>query len=186
MELILAAAFLVAVALLVKTHVDLKRNRDDKQSLRDEIEKEKALHYEKILELQVDIEQLKKGTKELQSELFNAQDELGAEREKNRTLLSQKKSSETRLGQISEHLIPFLDKCRHDPKNMHFLGNPIDYLVFDFDQGEITFLEIKSGNSKPSKRQKVVKNIIKTGRIKYEEMRINEKGVRSKIAENLP
>jgi predicted Holliday junction resolvase-like endonuclease len=108
------------------------------------------------------------------------EEELGQEREKNRTLLSQKKSSETRLGQISEHLVPFLENCRHDPKSMHFLGNPVDYVVFDFDGGAITFVEVKSGNSKPSKRQKVIKNIIKTGRIFYDEIRINERGVKNK------
>lgn len=119
--------------------------------------------------------------KDLQKQLLVAQEELGQEREKNRTLLSQKKSSETRLGQISEHLVPFLENCRHDPKNMHFMGNPIDYVVFDFDQGAITFLEVKSGNSKPTKRQKVVKNIIKTGRVFYEEIRINEKGIKNRV-----
>lgn len=122
---------------------------------------------------------------ELQSEVINLQSGLGDERELNRTLLSQKKSSETRLGQISEHLVPFLENCRHDPKQMHFLGNPIDYLVFNFDEGTITFLEVKSGNSKPSKRQKTIKNIIKTGRVFYEELRINQKGVKNKIVNNL-
>lgn len=119
--------------------------------------------------------------KEMQADLVNTQDELGNEREKNRALLSQKKSSETRLGQISEHLVPLLENCRHDPKTMHFLGNPIDYVIFDFDDGKITFLEVKSGNSKPSKRQKIIKNIIRTGRIYYEELRINERGVKNKL-----
>jgi len=113
-------------------------------------------------------------------DLRNLEEELGQEREKNRSLLSQKKSSETRLGQISEHLVPFLENCHYDPKSMHFLGNPIDYIVFDFDGGAITFVEVKSGNSKPSKRQKVIRNIIKTGRIFYDEIRINEKGVKNK------
>lgn len=129
----------------------------------------------------VNKEKLQDELKELQMNLLKAQEELGQEREKNRTLLSQKKSSETRLGQISEHLVPFLENCRHDPKAMHFLGNPIDYVVFDFDQGTITFLEVKSGNSKPTKRQKVVKNIIKTGRVFYEEIRINEKGMKNRV-----
>jgi predicted Holliday junction resolvase-like endonuclease len=123
--------------------------------------------------------------KEIYSELVNTQDELGGEREKNRALLSQKKSSETRLGQISEHLVPFLDKCPYNPKDLHFLGNPIDYVIFDFDQGAITFLEIKSGNSKPSKRQKLVRNIVRSGRVFYDEIRINEKGVKLKQVKNL-
>lgn len=134
-----------------------------------------------VMELRVENEQLKKSTKEMQEEILNIQEEVGEEREKNKEILSQKNSSETRLGQISEHLVPFLENCQHEPKNMHFLGNPIDYIVFDFDEGAITFLEVKSGNSKPSRRQKTVKHIIRSGRIFYEEIRINEKGIKSKI-----
>lgn len=106
------------------------------------------------------------------------------ERDKYKKLLSQKKSSETRLGQISENLIPFLDGCPYDPKTMHFLGNPLDYLVFDLDEGKIVFLEIKSGNSRASKKQKTIKQLIQQGHVYYEEMRINEKGVKSKKAKN--
>ncbi len=137
--------------------------------------------HDTIVSTRVSNEQLKGELAEMQRNLLSTQEDLGQEREKNRTLLSQKKSSETRLGQISEHLVPFLENCQHDPKNMHFLGNPIDYVVFDFDQGAITFLEVKSGNSKPTKRQKTVKNIIKTGRVFYEEIRINEKGIRNRV-----
>lgn len=126
-----------------------------------------------------------KALKDLQKSLLDAQNELGDEREKGRTLLSQKKSSETRLGQISENLVPFLTGCRHDPKNMMFLGNPLDYLVFNLDEGEIIFLEVKSGNSKPSKRQKTIKNLIQSGRVYYEELRVNEKGVKTKSFKNV-
>ena len=114
---------------------------------------------------------------ELSSELIN-------EKQKNQETISQKKSSETRLGQVTEHLVPFLENCRHDPKNMHFLGQPIDYIVVDFDQGEITFLEVKTGNAKESHRQKTIKNIIKSGKVFYETMRINAKGVTTKKQEN--
>jgi predicted Holliday junction resolvase-like endonuclease len=139
----------------------------------------------KNLELAIKESRNMEQLRELSTDVVNLQDELGGEREKNRTLLSQKKSSETRLGQISENLVPFLENCKHDPRNMHFLGQPLDYVVFNFDEGEIVFLEIKSGNSKPSKRQKILKNIIKSGRVYYEEMRINEKGVKTKTSENL-
>ena len=122
--------------------------------------------------------------KDAQKTLIDIQDDLGNERDKNRTLLSQKKSSETRLGQITEHIVPFLENCPYDPKSLTFLGNPIDFLCFDFDIGEIVFLEVKSGNSKASKRQKIIKNIIKTGRVRYAEIRVNEKGVKHRVFEN--
>lgn len=123
--------------------------------------------------------------RELEKQNEEASIALSEEQEKNRAILSQKKYSETRLGQITEHLVPFLENCSHEPKNMHFLGNPIDYVIFDFDQGSITFLEVKSGNSKPSRRQKTVKHIIKQGRVYYEEIRVNEKGIKAKTAQNV-
>lgn len=107
------------------------------------------------------------------------------EKDKYSKLLSQKKSSETRLGQISENLVPFLSGCPYNPKDMHFLGNPLDYIVFDLDEGKLIFLEVKSGNSRPSKRQKMIKNLIQTGRVYYEELRINEKGVKIKESKNV-
>lgn len=105
---------------------------------------------------------------------------------KNQEIVSQKKSSETRLGQITEHLVPFLENFRHDPKNCHFLGQPIDLIAFDFDQGEITFIEVKTGNAQESKRQKMIKNIIKAGKVYYESVRVNPKGVTIKKQENNP
>lgn len=130
-----------------------------------------------IVNIKVNNENLSSQNKELMQDVLELEDTLGEEREKNRNLLSQKKSSETRLGQISEHIVPFLEKCPYNPKDMHFMGNPIDYLVFDLDDGKIVFSEVKSGNSKASKRQKTIKNIIKSGRVFYEEIRINTKGV---------
>ena len=48
-------------------------------------------------------------------------------------LLSQKKSSEVRTGQIVEQLAPFLDNFKYDPKKLHFMGMPIDYIYFGDD-----------------------------------------------------
>lgn len=125
-------------------------------------------------------QRLEEQNKALQEQLLEIEDILGAEREKNRSLLSQKKSSETRLGQISENLVPFLAGCPYEPRHMSYLGAPIDFLVFNLDEGSITFLEVKSGNSKISKRQKTIKNIIQSGRVFYADIRINEKGVKHK------
>lgn len=133
-----------------------------------------------IVSTKVENEQLTESNRELTEQLKELQDNLGSEKEKNKELLSQKKSSETRLGQIGEHLVPFLDGCPYDPKDLMFLGQPVDFICFDFDQAEITLIEAKTGNSKPSKRQKIIKNIIKSGKINYAELRIDEKGITHK------
>jgi predicted Holliday junction resolvase-like endonuclease len=85
-------------------------------------------------------------------------------------MLSQKKSSEVRLGQISEQLAPFLKDFKYDPKKAHFLGNPIDYVIFD--ENEIVFLEVKSGESRMSKKQKDIKNMIAAGKVRFDSMQI--------------
>jgi len=87
------------------------------------------------------------------------------------TLLSQKKSSEVRLGQISENLAPFLKDFKYNPKETHFIGMPIDYIIFEEDK--IVFLEVKSGKSQLSTKQKNIKNLIKDGKVEWDEMRIN-------------
>ena len=91
-------------------------------------------------------------------------------RKKYKKLYSQKKQSEVRLGQIVEQIAPFLDKFSHDPKQAQFLGNPIDYVVFEEDR--VVFVEIKSGNSRLSKKQRLIKSNIEEGKVEFEEIRI--------------
>ena len=85
-------------------------------------------------------------------------------------LLSQKKSSEVRLGQISEQLAPFLDHFPYNPKKVQFLGNPIDYIYFG--ENEIAIIEVKSGNARLSKKQRQIKKLVLGGKVKWKEIRI--------------
>ncbi len=117
-------------------------------------------------------------------EAQEAQENYERELENNKTILSQKKSSETRMGQMTENIVPFLEAFPYDPKNAHFLGQPIDFVVFDYDDGKIVFVEVKTGNAKESPRQKLIKNIIKTGRVYYEHIRVSPKGVKVKETKN--
>lgn len=96
---------------------------------------------------------------------------LRSERIRYETLLSQKKSSEVRLGQISEQLAPFLKEFKYDPKKSHFIGQPIDYIIFE--DNRIVFLEVKSGKSKLTKSQKDIKENIEKGNVVFETMRID-------------
>jgi len=90
----------------------------------------------------------------------------------NTKLLSQKKSSETRLGQIGEHFAPLLDVFPYDPKDARFLGSPIDFVVFDFEGDQIVLVEFKTGNSRESKRQRQVRDMVANGNVKYEVIRV--------------
>ncbi len=85
-------------------------------------------------------------------------------------LLSQKKSSEVVTGQIAEKLVPFLENFNHNPRDATFCGNPIDYVIFGPDQ--ITILEIKTGNSRLTKKQRHIKSLVENGDVVWEEIRI--------------
>jgi predicted Holliday junction resolvase-like endonuclease len=88
---------------------------------------------------------------------------------------SEQKSSQVRLGKISETLAPFLDTF---PVDVHkkgtttiFLGQPIDYIHFDPDEG-VTFIEVKSGDAKLNGVQRAIRDCIKEGKISWQQVRI--------------
>jgi predicted Holliday junction resolvase-like endonuclease len=85
-------------------------------------------------------------------------------------LMFQKKQSEIVTGQVAEKLAPFLKDFKHDPQNIQFLGNPIDFIAFE-EKG-ITLIEIKSANSRLTQKQKDIKNQVKNKKIFWEEFRI--------------
>ncbi len=89
----------------------------------------------------------------------------------NKKILSAQKSSEVRLGHIAERMAPFLENFNYEPSNAQFLGQPIDYIVFE--EEEVVFIEIKSGNARLSTKQRKIKKLIENGKIRWEEIRIN-------------
>lgn len=92
----------------------------------------------------------------------------------NRQLVSQTKRSEVNLGFISEKLAPFLENFGpYNPRDLVFIGKPIDYIHFGNDT--VTFIEIKSGNSRLSKSQKRIKSMILQQCVSWHEFRVGGK-----------
>jgi len=77
-------------------------------------------------------------------------------------LLGQKKSSEVRTGKITEQIAPFLEDYPRNPRTARFIGDPIDFVHFDEDK--VTFVEVKSGKSQLSKKQRGIRDMIKDGK----------------------
>jgi predicted Holliday junction resolvase-like endonuclease len=100
--------------------------------------------------------------------------------EKNKELIRQKSSQATKSGNYIETLSPLLEKF---PANIfdsntsvRFLGEPIDFISYNFETPEILFIEVKSGDAGLSSRQKIVKRIVKEGLIRFIEFRMNADG----------
>ncbi|MDE0692612.1 MAG: hypothetical protein OXI55_10265 [Gammaproteobacteria bacterium] len=96
---------------------------------------------------------------------------------------SRQRSRAVNLGQVVEHLVPFMPDFPFDPKDAHFLGNPVDYVVFaglneDNHVQEIVFVEVKTGSSKLTARERSVRDAIENGRVSYWEARVSpERGL---------
>lgn len=79
-------------------------------------------------------------------------------------------SLSTKYGKMTEQFMPFLKNYPYDPGQFRFLGTPIDGV--QFTQEEIIFIEFKSSDSQLSPRQRQLRNIVKDGKIRFDEIRI--------------
>lgn len=80
-------------------------------------------------------------------------------------------------GQFGEQLAPFLPQFPCNPGDVRFIGKPIDYIAFPGSaEGrpieEIVLIEVKSGESQLSAREREIKHAVENGRVRYVEYRI--------------
>ncbi len=73
-------------------------------------------------------------------------------------------------GKVAEQLAPFLQEFRDNLRNFRFIGSPIDGIIFGDD--EITFVEVKTGNSNLTERQKRIKKLIQEKKVSWKEVRL--------------
>jgi predicted Holliday junction resolvase-like endonuclease len=81
-------------------------------------------------------------------------------------------------GKVSEHLAPCLGDFPWNPRDARFLGSPVDFLVFDGlaedDVREIVFVEVKSGASTLSARERRVRDAVRARRVSWREIRVGD------------
>jgi predicted Holliday junction resolvase-like endonuclease len=81
------------------------------------------------------------------------------------------------VGKVTEHLMPYLPDFRFNPKDARFVGSPVDLIVFDgLDEGElrnIFFVEVKTGGSALTSRQRQIKDATQAGRVRWIELRLD-------------
>jgi len=81
-------------------------------------------------------------------------------------------------GQMVEQVAPFLPEFPCNPADARFIGKPLDFVAFpglaeNNRIDEILLIEVKTGNSQLSEREKEVMRAVKEGRVKYVEYRYN-------------
>jgi predicted Holliday junction resolvase-like endonuclease len=86
------------------------------------------------------------------------------------------RSQAVTVGKVFEQLVPYLPDFRYNPKDARFLGTPVDFVVFD-GLGEdrcdrVVFVEVKTGSSSLSTRERRVRDAIDAGRVIWQELRL--------------
>lgn len=86
------------------------------------------------------------------------------------------RSQAVTVGKVHEQLVAYLPEFRFNPKDARFLGSPVDLLVFDgLDAGvleRVVFLEVKTGGSALSARERQLRDAVQAGRVEWLELRI--------------
>jgi len=87
-------------------------------------------------------------------------------------------------GKMAEQLAPIMPEFRYLPSDAKFLGDPVDYVVFDgytdfrdgegrADDIEVILMDIKSGGARLTKGQQAIAQAVQEGRVRFETLRID-------------
>ncbi len=95
--------------------------------------------------------------------------ELAVLEEVHKELLFSHRSKTVKHGKSFEQLFPYMSSYPYDPQNFRFLGSPIDGISFEND--ELVFVEFKTGKSQLSAKQKKIRDLINSKKVKWKEIR---------------
>lgn len=90
-----------------------------------------------------------------------------------------KRSRSVLGGQLAEQVAPYLPGFPCNPADARFLGKPVDFIAFpglteDNKVQEVLLIEVKTGKSALSGREKEIKRAVAEGRVRYVEYRAGE------------
>lgn len=114
--------------------------------------------------------------KELGDTVKNLQEELKTAIGNFEKVRGKQISERVRLGQVGENFAAFHDQFPYDRKQVKALFQPIDLIYFG--QDEIVFIDVKTGDSKLNKKQRIIRDNINKGNIRFEVHRIDQNGYR--------
>lgn len=86
------------------------------------------------------------------------------------------RSRYTLKGRISEQMAPLLPEFPYSPADARFIGNPIDFVVFDGytkakdEQGDeisVVLVEVKKGKGKLTREESLIKKAVEEGRLSW-------------------
>ena len=151
--------------------LEMSATSDTVEAVMEELMQESAIHKNMITELRGNnvtlCEELNSMTQEMRKQKGRAA------------------SAHTQRGQLLENWTPFLNHPEIDEawdhKDWSFLGQPIDYVVFNWyqdkeqnlEQGLVVLLDVKSGKSSLTTKQRRIRDLVKAGKVEWREIRLD-------------
>ncbi len=85
---------------------------------------------------------------------------------------AEKKAIEVGIGQVVEKVVPNWKAFSFEPPDCRPLFEPIDYVVFDGmtkrqEVESVVFMDIKTGKSRLNKNQRLIRDAVEDGRVRY-------------------
>lgn len=88
------------------------------------------------------------------------------------------RSQAVTTGKVYEQLVPYLPDFPFNPKDVRFLGTPVDLVVFDgLSDGavrRIVFVEVKTAGADLSTRERRVRDAVNARRVEWSEVRAGQ------------
>ena len=197
-EYLLGFALLTAIGFGLRLYLRLEsiknariESQEAYENLLFSIEREREGIETTMNRMQINIEYLQEENRAKVSEiseLTNEIEEITTQSEEKSVEIKKQKgraaSAHTTKGQILEKWCPFLEHPEIDPdweaKNWSFMGNPIDYIIFDWRNdktinladGKVVMLDVKSGKSQLTTKQRRIRDLIQAGKVEWRTIRL--------------
>lgn len=95
------------------------------------------------------------------------------------------RSRSTLKGKIAEQMAPFLPEFPFSASDARFIGNPIDFVVFDgYTQAKdedgnaisVVLVEVKKGRGKLTREESLIKKAVEEGRVSWRTVVLGDDG----------
>jgi len=99
------------------------------------------------------------------------------------------RSRSTLKGRISEQMAPLLPEFPFSPADARFIGNPIDFVVFDGytnvkDEGgdsiSVVLVEVKKGKGRLTREEGLIKRAVEEGRVSWQTVMVKDEDERER------
>jgi len=182
--ILLGIGLLAACVAIWKT---LAKVSELQMSMKDaEMEKAVAQEAAKVLEstqLQFN-ERIEAQRAELYAEIEMRNEMIGTLQKEVAHQKGRAQSAHSSKGQILEKWTPFLQheqiEVQWKPEDWSFLGNPLDYVVWEWykdkdknmAEGKIVLMDVKAAKSQLTTKQRRIRDLIKAGKVEWREIRL--------------